>query len=189
MMLKIITSNPGKVKEYRHCLEGLGIEVTHLRVPYDEVQSSELEEVVKKGMAELKADGISDFIIDDSGLFIDRLNGFPGVWSAYVQKTIGNEGILKLMKDVMERGAVFKCCIGCSIGDKDVIVTGACGGVIIEEERGTEGFGYDPIFSHDGKRSFAEIPPDEKDRISHRGNAVELLLKEISDIVWPCGKP
>jgi XTP/dITP diphosphohydrolase len=152
-------------------------------VPYDEVQSSDLEEVVRKGMEELKSRGISDFIIDDSGLFIDHLNGFPGVWSSFVQGTIGNKGILTLMSGAGKRGATFKCCIGCSIGGKDIIVTGVCGGVILEEERGSEGFGYDPIFSHDGQRTFAEIPIDEKNGISHRGNAVRLLVEKMKKII------
>ena len=179
MKLSVITSNPGKVKEYQRYFEGLGIEAVHARIPYDEVQSSELEEVVRKGMDELKKKGMDDFIIDDSGLFIDRLNGFPGVWSAYVQKTIGNDGILKLMEDAADRSAAFKCCIGCSIGGKDIIVTGACSGVILREGRGAEGFGYDPIFSHDGGRSFADIPLDEKNMVSHRGRAIELLMEEM----------
>jgi XTP/dITP diphosphohydrolase len=157
----------------------LGIEAVHLNVPYDEVQSSDLEEVVRKGMDELTSMGITDFIIDDSGLFIDCLKGFPGVWSAYVQKTIGNAGILKLMKGITARDAVFKCCIGCRLGGKDIIVTGICAGSIIDEERGTEGFGYDPIFSPDGKRTLAEVPLEEKNDISHRGDAVRLLMEEL----------
>jgi XTP/dITP diphosphohydrolase len=183
MRMSVITSNPGKVMEYQRYFEGLGIEAVHLEVPYDEIQSSDLEEVVRKGLDELRSKGLSDFIIDDSGLFIDLLGGFPGVWSAYVQKTIGNEGILKLMSGAEVRGAAFKCCIGCNIKGKDIIVTGICEGVILEEKRGTGGFGYDPIFSHDGNRSFAEIPMDEKNSISHRGNAAKLLLSEMKKVL------
>ena len=100
MKLKVITSNPGKVAEYQKSFDGLGIEMEHLKHPYDEVQSSDLEEVVHKGMDELISAGIRNFIVDDSGLFVDSLKGFPGVWSAYAQKTIGNPGILKLMDPV-----------------------------------------------------------------------------------------
>jgi len=177
--LNIITSNPGKVKEYQRSFEDLGIEAVHLKIQYNEIQSSDLEEVVRKGMEEIKKKGISNFIIDDTGLFIDSLNGFPGVWSAYVQKTIGNDGILKLLIGVKERNAEFRCCIGCNIGGRDIIVTGICGGVILKEEKGSEGFGYDPIFSHDGRRSFSEITLEEKNNVSHRGNAVRLLIKEL----------
>ncbi|MDR1404801.1 MAG: RdgB/HAM1 family non-canonical purine NTP pyrophosphatase [Candidatus Methanoplasma sp.] len=189
MKLSIITSNPGKVEEYRHCFDGLGVETVHTKIPYDEVQSSELEEVVGKGMYELKKKSISNFIIDDSGLFINCLEGFPGVWSAYVQKTIGNGGVLKLMDGAADRSAVFKCCIGCNIDGNDIIVTGTCGGTILEESRGTEGFGYDPIFSHNGTESFAEIPIGEKNKISHRGHAVSLLMEEIKKYLIYDGKP
>ena len=179
MKLKVLTSNPGKVKEYQEAFGNLGIEMEHRHIPYDEIQTSELEEVVRKGMSDLRAEGLNDFIIDDSGMFVDALKGFPGVYSAYGQKTIGNDGILKLMEGVADRSAVFKCCIGCDIDGKTVIVTGECRGYILKEPRGSGGFGYDPIFSPDGRRSFAEISVEEKNTISHRGNAVKLLKNEL----------
>ena len=182
MKISVITSNPGKVAEYQREFDHLGIEMVHLRVNYDEIQSSDLEEVVAKGMEEIKGRGIKDFIIDDSGLFVDSLAGFPGVWSAYVQKTISNKGILKLMAGESDRNARFKCCIGCNINGEDIVVTGVCEGSILCEERGKEGFGFDPIFTHDGKRSFAEIPIGEKNEVSHRGNAVRLLMERLGDM-------
>lgn len=179
MKLKVITSNPGKVMEYEEALSHLGLSMEHMRLPYDEIQSSDLEEVVKNGMKEIRKKGVEDFIIDDSGLFVDSLKGFPGVWSAYAQKTIGNAGVLKLMKGVENRGAEFRCCIGCSIKGETIIVTGICRGVILDSEKGSGGFGFDPIFSPDGKLSFAEIPTEVKNGISHRGNAVKLLIAEM----------
>jgi len=179
MILKVLTSNPGKVREYQKAFDDMGITMEHHHIPYDEIQTSELEEVVKKGMEELRAKGLKDFIIDDSGMFVHALKGFPGVYSAYGQKTIGNAGILKLMEGIEDRTATFKCCIGCDIKGKTIIVTGKCDGFILHEERGTEGFGYDPIFSPDGKRSFAEISVEEKNTMSHRGNAVKLLRQEL----------
>ena len=179
MKLKVITSNPGKVAEFQRAFTDMDIEMEHARIPYDEIQTSELEEVVRKGMEEIRSKGIRDFIIDDSGMFVNALKGFPGVYSAYGQKTIGNDGILKLMEGVEDRSAVFKCCIGCDINGRTIIVTGTCDGYILSEARGHEGFGYDPIFSPDGKRSFAEIGIEEKNQISHRGNAVKLLREAL----------
>ncbi len=179
MKLKVITSNPGKVKEYQKSFEDMGVEMEHLHLPYDEIQTSELEEVVRKGMDEIRSKGVRDFIIDDSGMFVNALKGFPGVYSAYGQRTIGNKGVLKLMEGMEDRSAVFKCCIGCDIDGRTIIVTGECPGYILDSERGDEGFGYDPIFSPDGKRSFAEIGIEEKNRISHRGNAVALLRERL----------
>ncbi|MEA4976993.1 MAG: RdgB/HAM1 family non-canonical purine NTP pyrophosphatase [Methanomassiliicoccaceae archaeon] len=179
MKLKVITSNPGKVAEYQSEFAHLGIEMEHYPFPYDEVQTADLEEVVRKGMLAIRSGGITDFIIDDTGLFIDALKGFPGVWSAYVQKTIGNPGILRLMEGASDRGAEFRTCIGCDIGGETIVVTGVCRGKITEEERGAEGFGYDPIFTHDGVRTFSELPLDEKNSISHRGNAARMLAEEM----------
>ena len=131
MKLKVITSNPGKVAEYQKAFDELGIEMEHYKLPYNEVQTSDLREVVDKGMDEIIAKGVRDFIVDDTGLFIDSLNGFPGVWSAYAQKTIGNKGILKLMDGVEDRGAEFRCCIGCDIDGKRIVVVGVSTQVIV----------------------------------------------------------
>lgn len=179
MKLKVITSNPGKVREYQKEFKDYGIEMEHFPHPYDEVQTSDLEEVVNKGMDTIVSEGIRDFIVDDSGLFVDSLKGFPGVWSAYAQKTIGNQGILRLMEGVEDRGAEFRCCIGCDIDGRRIVVTGICRGTITDGERGKDGFGFDPVFSHDGERTFAEIPLNEKNSVSHRGNAVKLLIAEM----------
>ncbi len=179
MKLKVITSNAGKVAEYQRSLGDLGIETEHYRLPYDEVQTSDLEEVVSKGMDAIVAQGVRDFIIDDSGLFVDALKGFPGVWSAYAQKTIGNDGILRLLDGSADRGAEFRCCIGCDIAGQRIIVTGICRGTITREQTGDGGFGFDPIFTHDGGPTFAEIPIELKNTVSHRGIAVGLLVDEM----------
>lgn len=179
--LKVVTGNPGKVREYQAAFAEYGVAMEHAHVPYDEVQTSYLEEVVDKGLKALCAQGLRDFMVDDSGLFVNALKGFPGVWSAYAQKTIGNQGLLKLMEGVQDRSAVFKCCIGARIGDQTIVVTGVCPGLITEQEEGSDGFGYDPIFSPglNGGPTFAQIPIAEKNELSHRGMATRLLIDEL----------
>ncbi len=179
MKINVVTHNPGKVREYQSEFGEFGIEMVHVNREYDEVQTSYLEEVVDKGMKQLQREGLENFMVDDSGLFINALRGFPGVYSAFVQKTVGNKGVLKLMEGVEDRSAVFKCCIGCTIGDERIVVTGTCPGVILFEEKGDGGFGYDPIFSPNGELSFAEIPTEVKNEISHRGNATRMLIEEM----------
>jgi len=180
MRLTVITSNPGKVEEYRSALSGLNIEMEHRRCAYAEPQVDSLEEVVLSGLKELKSKGLQNFIIDDSGLFVEALNGFPGVYSAYVLKTLGNQGLLKLMHGVMDRRANFQCCIGCSIeGHPDIVVQGRCDGTILEGVRGEKGFGFDPLFSADGARSFAELGVEEKNILSHRGLATHALVQRL----------
>lgn len=165
------------MEEFRSALAEAGIGAEHLRADYDEVQTDRLEDVVRKGLDELRAKGLKDFVIDDSGMFVDALNGFPGVYSAYVQRTIGNRGILGLMEGREDRGAEFRCCIGCDMDGETVIVSGICRGRILTEERGSGGFGYDPVFSPDGRRSFAEMPLEEKNSVSHRGRAIKALVE------------
>lgn len=182
MRIKVITSNPGKMREYAQALEGLGLDVFQGSVPYDEIQADTLEEVVSHGMRGLMMSEDS-FIIDDSGLFIDHLNGFPGVYSAYALKTLGNQGVLKIMDGVSERDARFECCIGCKLpGKEPFIVSASCEGAILDAPRGEGGFGFDPIFSSDGIRSFSELGMDEKNAISHRGLAVKKLVQRIKSV-------
>lgn len=182
MKLRIITSNYGKFIEFQKLFKSYGIGVEHCNIHYDEVQTYNLEEVVYKGMNEIIKRGVEDFIIDDSGLFVDALRGFPGVWSAYVQRTIGNRGLLKLMENIGNRRAEFRCCIGCYIRNECIVVTGSCIGEISLSEVGENGFGFDPIFTIDGKRSFSQIPVDDKNMISHRGNAVRSLVDKINNM-------
>jgi XTP/dITP diphosphohydrolase len=179
--VQLITSNLGKLREFRAALEPLGYEVAHLPLEVDEVQADTLEEVVVDCMRQIREQKIKDFIIDDSGLFVESLKGFPGVYSSYVLRTLGCEGLLKLLDGVEERTARFECCIGCSLeGREDIIQTEKCEGRIIHEMRGQMGFGFDPVFAAIGEeRTFAEMPLGEKNVISHRGKAIKSLARQL----------
>lgn len=180
MKLSIITSNRWKVEELKAALYPLGIEIERSEADCEEIQAESLEEVVHHCLDELKMKGMTNFILDDSGLFIRHLKGFPGVYSSYVFKTLGCTGILKLMDGVVDREAYFQCCIGCVIDDTEIIVSEKVYGRIGTEERGKEGFGFDPIFIPEGEIcTFAEMSTEEKNRISHRGKAISTLLDEL----------
>ncbi len=142
----------------------------------EEIQADTLEEVVKHCLAELRAKRTDDVIIDDSGLFIDALGGFPGVYSSYVYRTLGCRGILRLLSGSEDRKASFVCIVGCIAGGADIVVSGMVEGSIGFEERGDRGFGFDPIFIPKGyERTFAEMTVEEKNPISHRGRAIRAL--------------
>jgi XTP/dITP diphosphohydrolase len=179
--VQLITSNPGKLKEFRAALEPLGFEVAHLPLDVEEIQADTLEEVVADCMRQVRERRVKDFILDDSGLFVDALNGFPGVYSSYALRTLGCEGLLKLLDDVEDRSARFECCIGCSLeGREDIVLKEVCQGLIIGTMRGQGGFGFDPIFAADGEeRTFAEMPLAEKNLISHRGKAIKSLARQL----------
>jgi XTP/dITP diphosphohydrolase len=184
--LAIVTSNQGKMQEFKAGLEPMGYKVTQLDVDCDEIQTDTLEEVVKSCVAQVELMGYNDFILDDSGLFLNNYNGFPGVYSSYVFKTIGCKGILKLLDREPERSARFECVIGCSIQDVGrIFVSGSCPGWIDFNERGKEGFGFDPIFVPDGaSKSFAEMSMEEKNKVSHRGIAMKQLEEQLK---WRMG--
>ncbi len=175
MEVKFVTSNKNKYHEVASIGRVYGIDVKWIEREYLEPQGDSLEEIAKIS-AEILAKNIDPpFFIEDSGLFIKALNGFPGVYSSYVFKTIGNEGILKLMKDVDERDAYFVCVVAYHDGESVKTFVGEVKGQISNEIRGIHGFGYDPIFEVNGK-TFAEIG-DRKNEISHRRKAFEKFFR------------
>ncbi len=121
---------------------------------------------------------------DDTGLEIDALNGEPGVYSARFAGEDCNDAdnrkkVLRLLKNVPinERTARFKTVISFFDGTKANFVEGVCEGIIMDEERGTSGFGYDPIFIPEGyELTFAEMPAEEKNKISHRAKATQNFI-------------
>ncbi len=171
-----ITSNEGKFREVREMASKYGLEIEWLRMEYIEPQGNSLEEIARLS-AEMLAEKVDgEFVIEDSGLFVEALKGFPGPYSSYVFKTIGNEGILKLMEGVEDRRAYFMAVVAYWDGKTVRTFTGRVDGEISREIRGTQGFGYDPIFLY-GDRTFAEMSTEEKNRFSHRRRAFEEFFK------------
>jgi XTP/dITP diphosphohydrolase len=173
------TGNPGKFKEVKAVFSKYGIELERLDDEYPEIQSDTLEDVVDWGLGWLWERHRRPIIIDDSGLFVRSLGGFPGVFSAYVFMSIGCEGIIKLLEGEEDRSAAFRCCAGFSAQDgRKTIVIGSAEGCIIDEKRGTGGFGYDPVFVPEGEqRTFAQMTLEEKNSMSHRGRAFAKLAE------------
>ncbi|MEM4277319.1 MAG: XTP/dITP diphosphatase [Thermoplasmata archaeon] len=175
------TSNEGKFKEISQKMAERGYELEHVRLSYPEIQADTLEETIVPALEWLVQRHSGPLMIDDSGLFVDALRGFPGVYSSYVFRTIGCKGILRLMEGVSDRGARFECCIGfIAPGQQPSIVKGIARGAISHDMRGTGGFGYDPIFVPEGySQTYAEMDIHEKNRISHRARAVEAFLERL----------
>ena len=187
----IATNNSHKVAEIERILSPLGITV----VTAGE-RGIDLGNVVEDGdtfkaNAYIKAKHAyelchSPVIADDSGLCVDALGGRPGVYSArYGGENAGSDEKIALLLDELrdttdsERGAHFSCAVCCILDDDTVIeVEGRCEGVIAYAPSGSGGFGYDPVFTVNGV-SFAELSADEKDRLSHRGNALRKLRDEL----------
>ena len=173
-----VTSNLHKTREFHIALEPAGIRIKQLSLNLIEPQASTLEEVARfKAQQAYEKIGKPVFV-EDSGLFIYTLNGFPGVYSSYVFKTIGNEGILKLVEGKENREATFKSAVALALGKNDIkLFVGECNGTISEKARGEAGFGFDPIFipaGHD--KTFAE-DYEMKNKLSHRKQAIQKLVE------------
>jgi XTP/dITP diphosphohydrolase len=172
-MIYFVTSNKGKYAE----VQAIFGEVEQRDIGYAEIQADTLEEVALYGMLEVAARLHGPVMLEDAGLFVDALQGFPGVYSAYVQKTIGNAGILRLMEGQKNRSAYFKSVVAyAEPGMETVLFSGEVHGQIGFEARGKKGFGYDPIF-YVGEMSLAEMDLEKKNQISHRAASMRALKK------------
>ncbi|MFW9838684.1 MAG: RdgB/HAM1 family non-canonical purine NTP pyrophosphatase, partial [Candidatus Thorarchaeota archaeon] len=117
-------------------------------------------------------------VVDDTGFFVDSLNGFPGSYAAIVLKAIGFKGILQLMTGEEDRKSRFKTAVGYCDGEHLISFVGTMSGTVSQEPTGKGGFGYDPIFVPDGfSKTYAELTLDEKVSISHRTKAFEKFLQ------------
>ena len=181
--LVMATNNKNKLREAREILAPLGIEVISQQEAGVYIEPVE-DGVTFEENAVIKAKAIYNavkvpVIADDSGLCIDALDGRPAEYSArYAPKGQECEKILDEMKNVSDdkRMAYFECCIVYINGEDIHSMSGRCYGTITREQRGTDGFGYDPIFLY-GNKTLAEMSPDEKNKISHRGEAMKKIYE------------
>jgi len=200
-MLRYVTTNAGKVREARDYLSDGS--VSQLDFDYTEIQSPDLEPIAARGAREAYRYAGDPVLVDDAGLFIDALDGFPGPYSSYVEETLGIERVGALARDAADPARAAFCCVlaycdgepfdaspdPIDRGDRAAAAAAGGGddeaetatlpvklfeGVVrgrIVEPRGDGGFGYDPIFEHEGT-TFAEMTAAEKNAVSHRGRAL-----------------
>jgi XTP/dITP diphosphohydrolase len=196
--LLVASRNAKKLAEMRRIIERAGIEGVDV-VGLDEVPPFEEapetgatfeDNAVAKARDASAATGLP-VVADDSGIAVDALNGMPGVlsarWAGSARSDQGNlELVLEQIADVPDErlGAQFVCATALVLTDgTEIVVRGVWPGRLVREPRGTNGFGYDPIFVPDGEtRTSAELVTDEKDAISHRGRALSLLLPHLRSL-------
>lgn len=175
--LKMITTNQGKFLEARKVLSEMGISLFQVNTRRLEIQADGLSEIAKFSAEEAAKSLEEPIIVEDAGLFIEQLGGFPGPYSSYVLSTLGLEGILQLMDGKVNRAAHFESAVAfCESRVQTAkVFTGLTNGKIATEKRGANGFGYDPIFIPlDGDtRTFGEMNSEEKNRLSHRAKAMK----------------
>jgi len=194
--LVLATRNPGKTKEIRELLAGYPVVIKNLDdfgpIPEVEEDGATFEEnAYKKASFTARVLGIPA-MADDSGLEVHALNGEPGIYSARyagpgATDDQNNSKLLERMKGQKDRSATFVCLISIAV-PCGVALTyeGRCEGVIATAPQGSGGFGYDPLFYYPPlEASFAQLSPDEKNRISHRGRALSEVRKEFEKVlIW-----
>ena len=183
MKFILATANQGKIEEMRSILSKFNIEAVtrdelDINIDIEETGTTFLENARLKAEAICKLSKMPS-IADDSGLVVDALNGDPGVYSSSfggesLNTKERNAYLLEKMENVEQRSAKFVCNIVCAFpSGKELVATGECHGSIALTPSGTEGFGYDTIFVPNGTDlTIGELPFDEKNKISHRGNAL-----------------
>lgn len=182
--LTFVTGNAGKVVEARAALAPAGWDVRQASVPLVEVQADDLATVARAKVQSAEGHVARPFFLDDAGLFVDALGGFPGVYSAYALRTLGTRGLLQLLDGIDDRRARFECVVAYQPreGEARYFHGVARGRIAAKAADGVHGFGFDPIFAPDGRdRTFAEIPTEEKNRMSHRGLALAALARHLAE--------
>ncbi len=195
MKIFIATKNHNKLKELERILKPMGFEVlseNNLEKPLPEVEETGTtyeENALLKAHSGLKETGWIT-VADDSGLSVDILDGAPGLYSARYSGSgatyaSNNEKLLAALKGVPrdKRTAVFVSAIACVFPDgREFTVRGECRGYVAEECRGSCGFGYDPLFVCPAG-CYAEMTAEEKDKVSHRGNALRAFKEELKKYI------
>lgn len=167
--LFFISSNNHKYCEAKEIMDSFGVRLDFCRLNLEEIQSHSLFDIAMKKAKDAFSQCKKPLVVEDAGLFIDSLGGFPGPYSSYVFKTIGNEGILDLVKD--NRKARFVSIVTFCNGDHLQSFAGKLDGVISKSQQG-DGWGYDPIFIPENlQHTFAKL--DNKNNLSHRYQALK----------------
>ena len=178
MEIIFISLNKNKFREVREILKKYQIKVKRKPMKLREIQSIDVRKVIKEKIiyASEKIKEPFPFFVEDTSLEIESLNKFPGAFISYIQKTIGNKGILKLMENIENRNARAICCLGLKLFNKIKIFEGVLNGKISYEEKGN-GWGFDPIFMpENSNKTLAELGKI-KNEISHRKMALEKMAK------------
>jgi XTP/dITP diphosphohydrolase len=175
--LLFATSNDSKFEEAEFVLRKYGIRLGRLRTKGTEPQFDDVAEIASAAAASLAGRGGRNFFLEDTGLFVRSLGGFPGPYAAFVNRTIGPAGLVRLMSGSTERSAEFVgavAYVGRSRSPR--LFVGRLRGTISTRPRGSEGFGFDPVFVPLGlNRTLAELTLEEKCAVSHRARALRAM--------------
>jgi len=179
--LTLITGNPGKLAEARRILGPVsGLELAAESIDLPEIQSLDLVEVLRAKGAEAFRRLGRPVVVDETGLALAALGGFPGPLIKWMLAAVGAAGVARAAHALGDLRATARCALLYLDGEREVIGEGAVDGTLVHPPRGERGFGWDPIFLPDGESlTYGELSAEVKDRISHRSLAWRELLARL----------
>lgn len=170
----LVTGNRGKLAEAR-LATGLALEAVELDLP--EIQSLDLLEVLRAKAEEAWRRLRRPLVVEEAGLELAALNGFPGPLVKWMLEAVGPEGLSRTARALGDARATACCALLCKEGEREIVAEGRTEGTLVLPARGRHGFGWDPVFQPDGEtRTFSEMTDLEKLAVSHRGKAWRALL-------------
>lgn len=173
-----VTGNRNKLREARR-LCGCDLHAKHVDLP--EIQSLAIEEVLHYKAQAARAVVESRFVVEETGLELEAMNRFPGPLVKWMLESMGATGIASIAQGLDNPRATARCRLHYQDGDVVFTGEGSTTGTLVLPPRGAHGFGWDPVFVPDGEtRTYAELAPEEKDRLSHRGRAWRALIARLS---------
>jgi inosine triphosphate pyrophosphatase len=175
--LILVSGNPNKGIEAERIL---GVPLLRASISLPEIQAATVEEISRHKLEVARTKGYHRLIVEDVSLGFDELGSFPGPYIRWLLEAAGGKGLGAIAHALLNRAARAQCCVAYWDGTEAHLFLGECAGEILVEPRGTQNFGWDPWFRPNGSmRTFAEMDPEEKDAISHRGKAYHLLREHL----------
>jgi non-canonical purine NTP pyrophosphatase (RdgB/HAM1 family) len=178
--LILVSSNPNKGIEAERVL---GQPLLRVSLALPEIQAATVEEITRYKLEVARTKGYHRLIVEDVSLGFDELGNFPGPYVRWLLEAAGGKGLAAIAYALNNRAAKAQCCVGYWNGREGLVFTGECTGEILVQPRGERHFGWDAWFKPAGSsKTFAEMSPEEKDRLSHRGHAYRQLAAHLKAI-------
>jgi non-canonical purine NTP pyrophosphatase (RdgB/HAM1 family) len=177
--LILVSSNPNKGIEAERVL---GIPLLRVSLVLPEIQAATVEEITRYKLEAARTKGYHRLVVEDASLGFDELGNFPGPYVRWLLEAAGGRGLAAIAYALNNRAARAQCCVAYWNGSEGKIFLGECTGEILVQPRGDQHFGWDAWFQPLGsQKTFAEMTSEEKDRVSHRGNAYRQLSTHLQE--------
>jgi non-canonical purine NTP pyrophosphatase (RdgB/HAM1 family) len=178
--LILVSSNPNKGIEAERIL---GIPLLRVSLALPEIQAATVEEISRYKLEVARTKGHRRLIVEDVSLGFDELGNFPGPYVKWLLEAAGGKGLAAIAYALNNRAANAQCCVSYWDGEQGHVFLGECAGEVLVQPRGEQKFGWDAWFQPRGSsRTFAEMSPEEKDRLSHRGHAYRQLAAHLTSV-------